>query len=66
MIMNIKHVRFGVFMVFWVVIPCSDVAGYQPFRGPCYLHLQGEDEGTLQKLVSYHIITGHQNPEDVT
>jgi hypothetical protein len=24
---------------FWVVMPCSDVIGYQHFRGPCCLHL---------------------------
>jgi hypothetical protein len=28
--------------VFWVVTLCSVVVGYQCFRGPCYLHLQGE------------------------
>jgi hypothetical protein len=28
--------------VFRVVIPCSVVVGYQRFRGPCCLHLQGE------------------------
>jgi len=29
--------------VFWVVTPCSDVVGYQRFRDPYCLHLQGED-----------------------
>jgi hypothetical protein len=28
--------------VFWVVMPYSVVVGYQRFKGPCYLHLQGE------------------------
>jgi hypothetical protein len=28
--------------VFWVVTPYSVVVGYQRFRGPCCLHLQGE------------------------
>jgi len=28
--------------VFWVVIPCSVMVWHQYFRGPCYLHLQGE------------------------
>jgi len=28
--------------VFWVVAPCSMVAGYQRFGGPYCLHLQGE------------------------
>jgi hypothetical protein len=27
---------------FLVVTPCSVVVGYQRFRGPCCLHLQGE------------------------
>lgn len=27
-------------VVICIVIPCSGVE-YQPFRGPCYLHLQG-------------------------
>jgi hypothetical protein len=29
--------------VFWVVTPCIDVVGYQRFRGPYCLHLQGEE-----------------------
>jgi len=33
--------------VFWVVTPCSDVAGYQRFRGPCCIHLQGEDGSSM-------------------
>jgi hypothetical protein len=28
--------------VFWVVMLCSVAVGYQCFRGPCCLHLQGE------------------------
>jgi hypothetical protein len=28
--------------VFWVLTPCSIVVGYQRFRSPCCLHLQGE------------------------
>jgi hypothetical protein len=31
--------------VFWVVIPCSDVAGYQRFGEPCCLLLGGEVTG---------------------
>jgi hypothetical protein len=29
--------------VFWVVMPCSVVVGYQRFGGQCCLYLQGED-----------------------
>jgi hypothetical protein len=29
------------------VTPCSVVVRYQCFRCPCYLHLQGEDEGSM-------------------
>jgi hypothetical protein len=43
------YARFEVFTVvkievevFWVVTPCSAVAGYQHFRGPCCLLLQDE------------------------
>jgi len=28
--------------VFWVVMPCNIVVGYQSFRYPCCRHLQGE------------------------
>jgi len=28
--------------VIWVVMPCSNVVGYQYYRGPFCLHLQGE------------------------
>jgi len=33
-------------MVFWVITPCSDVIGYQHFRGSSCLHLQGQVNGT--------------------
>jgi hypothetical protein len=29
--------------VSWFVAPCSLVDVYQRFRGPCYLHHQGDD-----------------------
>jgi hypothetical protein len=29
--------------VFWVVAPCGLVEIYQRFRGPCYLHHQGDE-----------------------
>jgi hypothetical protein len=34
-------------VVFWVMTLCIDVVGYQCFRGPCYLHLQGKDGGSI-------------------
>jgi hypothetical protein len=27
-------------VIFWVMIPCSDVVGHQCFRHPCCLHMQ--------------------------
>jgi len=38
--------------VFWVVTPCNVVVGYQRFRGPCCLHLQGEDGGVTIQTAS--------------
>jgi len=32
--------------VFWVVMLCCAVVGYQSFRCPCYLHLHPEDRGS--------------------
>jgi hypothetical protein len=42
--------------VFWVVTPCSVVVGYQHFRGPCCLKLEGEVKAgwASEMLVSYH------------
>jgi hypothetical protein len=55
-------------MVFWVLTPCSDVVGYQIFRGPYYLQLQGEVKmeaaRSSETLVSYPITTQYQNPEE--
>jgi hypothetical protein len=36
--------------VFWDVTPCSVVVGYQRFRGPWCLHLQGEGITTYKTL----------------
>jgi hypothetical protein len=36
--------------VTWVVAPCSLVEVYQRFRGPCCLHLQGEDDSHLHNV----------------
>jgi hypothetical protein len=47
--------------VFWVVTPCI-VVGYQRFRCPCCLHLQG---GSMDRWnASYNTIRRH-NPEDL-
>jgi hypothetical protein len=48
--MKLRHFEaFTVVMfkveVFWVVMPCSVMVGYQHFRGPCCLHVQGEVAG---------------------
>jgi hypothetical protein len=55
-------------LVFYVVMPCIVVVGYQRFKGPCCLHLQGEVEvetaWTYEKLVSYNNITWRHNPAD--
>jgi hypothetical protein len=42
-------------VVFWVVMPCSDVVGYQPFRRLHCLQLQGEMKMVL--LPHYYIVT---------
>jgi hypothetical protein len=52
---------------FWVVTPCSVAVGYQRFRGPCCLHLQGEMKmeatRSSKMFVSYHNTARHLNPE---
>jgi len=59
-------VRFEVFIVikiqvvFWILIPCSDVVGYQHFGGPCCMLPLCSSE----VMVSYHITIWYQNPED--
>jgi hypothetical protein len=56
--------------VIWVMKPCSTMEGYQCFRDPCCLCLQGEVRRWRQhvspkKMVSYLNITHHHNPEDL-
>jgi hypothetical protein len=52
--------------VYWVVTPCSVVAGYQRFGGPCCLHLQDEVKlETVQiseTMVSNHNTKRRHNP----
>jgi hypothetical protein len=40
-------------VVFWVMILCNDVVGYQYFEGTCCLHLQGELTGTGKGVCIY-------------
>jgi len=42
---NNKDKKWAQVEIFWVIRPCSVVVGYQRFRGPCCLHLQGEGVG---------------------
>jgi hypothetical protein len=35
--------------VFWIVMPCSGVVGYQCFGGCCCFHLQGVMNGNGKK-----------------
>jgi len=54
--------------VFWVVIPCSVVVGWQYFTGLCCLHLQGwtwRKQRSSEMLLSYHNTIWCQNPEDL-
>jgi len=43
-------------VVIWVVMLCSDVVGYQCFRGLCFLSLQGEANiRHCENLVSHRL-----------
>jgi hypothetical protein len=66
-----SHTRYEVFMavefqvvVFWIVMPCSVVVGYQCFRRFFCLHLQGEAARFSKMLASYCNTTWCHNPED--
>jgi hypothetical protein len=59
----LKELRFKVFtvvniqvMFFWVVMLYSVVVGYQHFRGPCCLHIQGELHGITTQRTSTWIL----------
>jgi hypothetical protein len=43
--------------IFWVVTPCSLLAGYQRFGGACCLHLQDPNEWAQDVVRLYrHIV----------
>jgi len=50
-------------VVFWGMILCNDVAGYQCFRGPCCFHLQNQKTSThifiAMKILSLAWIVQH-------
>jgi hypothetical protein len=57
-------------VIFWVVMPCSDVVGYWCFRGPYCLHLQGEvngdgKKGHIYRLGNHCNATQGHNPQDL-
>jgi hypothetical protein len=41
-IFDVFTVMMNQVMVFWLVMSCTDVVGYQHFEGPCSLYFQGE------------------------
>jgi hypothetical protein len=45
-------------MALWVVTPCSDIVGYQHFRGPCCLQLQGDAVKILCSVDSLLVFHG--------
>jgi len=52
--------------VFWVVMPCDVMVGYQCFRGHCcHFNLKMEAAQTSENLVSCHNNTQCCNPEDL-
>jgi hypothetical protein len=48
--------------VFWVVTPCNAVVvGYHRFRGPCCLHLQGEDSSrSVWVVIMCNVVVEYQ------
>jgi hypothetical protein len=57
-------------MVFWILMPSSDVVGYRHFGGSCYLYVQGalhSEDGGRMVLQNIGVLPNHytyQNPED--
>jgi hypothetical protein len=53
-------------MIFWFMMSCSNVAGYQCFRGPCCLDLMLKMEAAMSSkmMASHHITTRHQYPKN--
>jgi hypothetical protein len=52
-------------MVFWIVMPCSDVARYQCSKGPRCLDLMLKMEAAMssEMMAFHHITTWHQKPQ---
>jgi len=42
-----SHTHYIQVEVFWAVMLCNVAGGYKCFRGPCCLHVQGEDGGSM-------------------
>jgi hypothetical protein len=51
--------------VFWVVMPCSVLVGYQRFGGTCFLCLQGESSMILCNVNTLQQRYKRRNPEDL-
>jgi hypothetical protein len=55
-------IRFQI-ELFWIVMPCDVVVGYQLVRGPCCQRLKTEVALTSEALLSYQNTIRRHNPE---